>query len=110
MTLNTSAVAVCRSNAASSSRLSRTTSVSSRAAEDLSRCAAFVLRRRVLTGLPPALERRLIASPWAQDTASYRLKPALWKGLGPALCNCSVRQAQCRLWVRSCRGYLEGGE
>src|ERR1700733_12615407 len=109
MTLNTSAVVVCRSNASSSSRLSRTTSVSSRAAGNLSRCAAFVLRRRVLTGLPPALERGLIASPWAQDTASYRLKPALWKGLGPALCNCSVRQAQCRLWVNSCHATeLEG--
>jgi hypothetical protein len=45
----------------------------------LPRFRAAVLRRRVLTGSPPALERRLIASPEAQDKASCRLKIAYWK-------------------------------
>ena len=72
MTWSTSDVAVCCSNASFSSRVSRATSVSWLAAEGLRRDAAFsalrrfsftALRRRVLTGLPPALERRLTASP-----------------------------------------------
>ena len=62
-----------------SSRVSRATSVSWPAADELRRRTAFgalrrfratVLRRRVLTGSPPALERRLIAFPSAQDEAS----------------------------------------
>ena len=36
----------------------------------LSGVRAAILRRRVLTGSPPALERRLIAFPKAQDKAS----------------------------------------
>jgi hypothetical protein len=59
--------------------VSRATSVSWLAAEGLRRRTAFgasrrfsvtVLRRRVLTGSPPALERRLIAFPKGQDKAS----------------------------------------
>src|ERR1700730_17953027 len=32
-------------------------------------------------------------SPQAQEMASYRLRPMLWKGLGPALCGRSVTAA-----------------
>ena len=59
-----------------------------------------VLRRPALTGVRSVLERRLIASPWVQDRASYRLKRVLRKGLGRALCNYSVRKAQCPLTRR----------
>ena len=71
ITWSTSDVAVCCSNASFSSRVSRATSVTGLAAEELRRGAAFsalrgfsfaVLRRRVLTGLPPALERLFTAS------------------------------------------------
>jgi hypothetical protein len=71
MTWSTSAVAVCRSNDAFSSRVSRATSVSWPAADELRRRADLValrrfivaaLRRRVLTCSPPALERRFIGS------------------------------------------------
>jgi hypothetical protein len=87
------AVAVRCSSASSRSRVSRATSVSWPAG-GLRRTAAFgallrfraaVLRRRVLTGSPPALERRLIASPETQDKASCRLKIAHWKRSGAAL-------------------------
>ncbi len=72
MTRSTSEVAVCCSNASSRSRVSRATSVSWLAADGLLRGAAFgalrrfgiaALARRVLTGLPTSLERRLTASP-----------------------------------------------
>ena len=72
ITWSTSDVAVCCSSASFSSRVSRATSVSWLAGEELRRDAAFsasrgfsfaALRRRVLAGLPPALERRLTASP-----------------------------------------------
>jgi hypothetical protein len=33
----------------------------------------------------------------------------LWKGLGPALCNRSVTQAQCRIGVTSSRSAVEYG-
>jgi hypothetical protein len=68
---NISEFAVSRCSASSRSRVSRPTSVS-RPAGGLRRTAAFgalprfraaVLRRCVLTGSPPALERRLIAYP-----------------------------------------------
>ena len=39
------------------------------ASGNLRRLNATVFRRRVLAGLPPALERRLIAFPKAQDKA-----------------------------------------
>jgi hypothetical protein len=42
----------------------------------LGRLSVAAFRRRVLIGLPPALERRRIASPKAQDKALYRLKLA----------------------------------
>src|SRR6266568_9660375 len=73
MTRRTSAVAACSSRASTSSRVSRTTSASGPEADELLWRAAFgalplfsanVFRRRVLTGSPPALERRLIAYPW----------------------------------------------
>ena len=79
MTLSISEVAVCCSSASLSSRVSRATSVSWPAAEELRRDATFsasrgfsfaVLRPRALTGPLAALERRLIASPVAQDVAS----------------------------------------
>jgi hypothetical protein len=44
------------------------------------RCFSIaVLRRCDLADLPPALERRLIAFPEAQDKALYRVKIARWK-------------------------------
>ena len=72
MTRSTSDVAVSRSRASLSSRVRRVTSVSLPAVDELERATAFgalrrfrsgVLRRRPLTGSPPALERRFIASP-----------------------------------------------
>ena len=45
---------------------------------------------------PVVLSCRLIASPEAQDRASYRLGRALWKGLRWTLCNCSVRRLNVR--------------
>jgi len=86
--LNTSEVALCCSNASSRSRLSSAIVVLSLVLEGLRRpltlgalkrlgVAAF--RRRVLIGLPPALERRRIASPKAQDKASYRPKLVQWE-------------------------------
>jgi hypothetical protein len=56
--------------------VSRATSVSRVASEELRtafgalrRFSVTVLRRRALTGLPPALERPLIGSPKARDEA-----------------------------------------
>ena len=40
------------------------------------RLSVVAFGRRALVGLPPALERRRIASPMAQDKASYTLKLA----------------------------------
>ena len=70
ITPRTSEVAACCSRDSCSSRVSRATSVSWRAAEDLRLRALFgalrrlnVLRRCVFAALPPVLLRRLIASP-----------------------------------------------
>jgi hypothetical protein len=60
-----------------------------RAPADFARCAGFgvaALWRCDLAGLPPALERRLIAFPKAQDKASCRFKLAHWKRPGAVLC------------------------
>jgi hypothetical protein len=79
MMRSTSAVAFCCSNASSRSRLSSAIFVLVLALEGLRRPLTFgalgrssvaALRRRVLIGLPPALKRRRIASPMAQDKAS----------------------------------------
>ena len=71
MAPRTSEVALCCSNASFSSRASRATSASWPAADELRRRADLgalrrftvtALRRRALTGSPPAVERRLIGS------------------------------------------------
>jgi hypothetical protein len=75
MTLSTSVVAVCCFNASLSSRVSRATSVSWPAADELRRRTAFgalprvsvAVLRRVLAGPPLALDRRLIGSLYARD-------------------------------------------
>src|SRR5215472_12014551 len=95
MILRTCAVALCCSSASSRSRVRRATCVS-RSGAGAPRPGAFgtlrgfgvtVLRRRVLGGSRPALERRLIASLKAQDHAncgaewsdySRDLRPAEW--------------------------------
>src|SRR6516162_10946220 len=79
MIFRISAVAACCSKASFNSRLRRATFFSSLAEEKLFRCGVFDtlrrlggdgLRRRFLgASSPPALERRLIASPEAQDKA-----------------------------------------
>src|SRR5262249_49914458 len=78
MIFETSAAALCCSRASSRSRVSRATSVSCPATEALRapadsgalrRFDVTALGRRDLAGLPPALERRLIAFPKAQDKA-----------------------------------------
>src|SRR6516165_8134037 len=89
MTLSTSAVAICCSRASFSSRVSRATSVSGlvelreRTAFGASRRSGFVVLRRCdLADWPPALERRLIAFPEAQDKAlqAVRLAHQKWQG------------------------------
>jgi hypothetical protein len=79
MTLRTSEAAESCSKASSRSRLSSAFSVLVLALEGLRRPLTFgalgrlsvaAFRRRVLIGLPPALERRRIATPMAQDKAS----------------------------------------
>ncbi len=76
MSLRISETAESCSNDSSRSRVSSTTFLSWLTADELRRRTAFgalrrfsvtVLRRRALTGLRPALERRLIAPPEAQD-------------------------------------------
>jgi hypothetical protein len=70
MTRNTSAVAFSRSNASSRSRVRRASSVSwPTDSGALRRFGDTALWRCDLAGLPPALERRLIAFPKAQDKA-----------------------------------------
>ena len=113
MILRTSAVAVRCSSASCSSRVSRATSVSGLAAEEplwrgvfgvLRRFSVTVLRRLVLAASPPpALERRLIASPEAQDKASCRFKLAHWKRPGAVLCVTANFDRECPLWVKSRR-------
>src|SRR5215469_14956818 len=66
MSLSTSAVALCCSSKSSSSRRSRTTSVSWPEADELlwrTAFGAFALRLRALVGLLLARERRRIAHP-----------------------------------------------
>ena len=81
MTFSTSEVAVCCSSVSfslcSSSAILSVVSTAggSRPAFDALR-RFNVLGRCVFAVLPPVLPRRLIASPEAQDRASYRLKPA----------------------------------
>src|SRR6516165_8934338 len=73
--LRTSAVAACCSRASSSSRRSRTTSVSWPEADELlwrTAFGAFALWLRALVGLLLALERRRIAHPKAQDYADFQ--------------------------------------
>ena len=81
MTFSTSEVAVCCSSASFSSRVRALICSCGPAAERLRRCAVFgalwrcnVLGRCVFPSLLPVLLRRLIASPEAQDKASYRFK------------------------------------
>jgi hypothetical protein len=71
-------VAFCLSNASSRSRFNSAFFVLAlvpealrrpRTSGALGRFSVAALRRRVLIGLPPALERRRIASPMAQDKA-----------------------------------------
>ena len=81
-------MAVCCSNASFSSRVSRATFVSWLAAEEelrrradsgaLRRFTVTAFRRRALTGLPPALERRLIASLKHSGQAASGSKLAHW--------------------------------
>src|SRR5215469_8225842 len=60
-----------------------------------------LLRRFPAAALPPALERRLIAFPKAQDKASRRFKLAHWKRPGAVLCVTANFDRECPLWVRS---------
>ena len=60
-----------------------------------------VLRRCDLARSPPALERRLIAFPKAQDKASCRFKLAHWKRPGAVLCVTANFDRECPLWVIS---------
>src|SRR5262245_29516484 len=90
ITLRTSTVAACCSSASSCSRVRRATFVSLPVERERRPRPAFgalrrvnVLRRCVLAALPPALSRRRIASPEAQDKASYQLKVAHCKGGAP---------------------------
>jgi hypothetical protein len=108
ITLSTSEMAESCSDAAFSSPVSRATDVSWPAAEERRRRTAFSALRRFsvtgllrgpLAGLPPDLDRRFISVPTVAEIASYRLRPMVWKGLGSALCDCLVGQAQCRTWV-----------
>src|SRR6516164_1010523 len=106
----TSLIAVFSSSASSSSRLSRATTVSWPATETPRLRIAFgalrcfslvVLRRCNLADLPPALERRLIAFPKAQDKASCPFKLAHWKRPGAVLCATANFDRECPLWVIS---------
>ena len=81
MTLKTSAVAVSCCRDSFSSFVSRATFVSSRAADALRERTAFgamrllrtaVFRRCALVGSPPALDRRRMCRPSAQDKALWR--------------------------------------
>src|SRR6516164_8472765 len=105
MMRNTSADAVSRSSASSRSRLNSATFASLPATEELRRCTDFdalrrlgvvVLRRCNFADLPPALERRLIAFPKAQDKASCRLKIAHWNVDGVSLAQVVKRPANVR--------------
>src|SRR5262249_23359030 len=102
--------AASRSSASSRSRVSRATSVSSlgtkepRAPTDsgaLRRFGVTALWRCDLADLPPALERRLIAFPKAQDKASRRFKLAHWKRPGAVLCVTANFDRECPLWAKS---------
>ena len=104
MTLRTSEAAESCSNASSRSRLNSATFVSLSAAEELRRTLAFgalrrfsvtILRCRVLTGSPPALERRLIdieARP--ADVRFFNLVHVPYRGAGPALVDLLGGQVQ----------------
>jgi hypothetical protein len=73
MTRSTSEVASSRASDSCSPRVSRSTGVSGWVTEELrlwrTAFTVFALRLRALANLPPALERRLIAFPKAQDKA-----------------------------------------
>src|SRR6516165_3645262 len=110
MTCSTLEIAACCSSASCSSRVSRSTSVSwppteePRAPTDsgaLRRFGVTALWRCDLADLPPALERRLIAFPKAQDKASRRFKLAHWKRPGAVLCATANFDRECPLWVKS---------
>src|SRR5262249_43902865 len=111
ITLSTSAVAVCCSSACArcfracaSSRVRWSSSLWRFREGPRLRLAFGAFRRRVLTGWPPALERRLIAFPKAQDKALYQTRT-------PEVSD------ECPLWVKSrhrrmfaaCPLYLSSG-
>jgi hypothetical protein len=88
MTLRISEAAENCSNASSRSRVSSAIFVSAFVLAGLrrpltlgalERLSVVAFRRRAAIGLPPALERRRIASPKAQDKASYGVKLAQWQ-------------------------------
>ena len=106
ITRRTSAVAACSSCASLSSRACRSSRSCNSATEGSARPTAFdalrrsgvvVLRRCNLADLPPALERRLIAFPKAQDKASCRFKVAHWKRPGAVLCVTANFNRECPL-------------
>jgi hypothetical protein len=83
MILRTSDVAENCSNASSRSRVRRASSVSwPTDSGALRRFGVTALWRCDLAGLPPALERRLIAFPKAQDKALQAVRLAHWKWQG----------------------------
>src|SRR5258706_13921335 len=101
-------VAVCRASASFNSRLRASTCSCGSTAEGARSDVAFsalrrfglnVLRRRVLTGSLPALERRFIASPEAQERTSYRIKRGLKGGSCVVLRLCR-RLRPAGLWLR----------
>src|SRR6516164_2117297 len=90
MRRNTSAVAFSRSSASSRSRVSRATLVSSQAPDELRERTVFGAMRLLraaafgacaLGDLPPALDRRRICRPSAQDKASWQGQISTLEGL-----------------------------
>jgi len=73
----------------------------------LCRFSVAFFRRRALAGSSSDFERRIITFSKGQADASYRLRPTLWKGLRPALCNCSLSDAQCRIRVNCGKSQIE---
>src|SRR5262249_2683039 len=104
MTFKTSDVAVCCSCASFSSRVRALICSCGPAAENLRRRAVLgvfwrfnVLGRCVLPSLLPVLLRRLIASPEAQDRASYRQNSTLkGGGVTPANVRFGSKADMCR--------------
>src|SRR6516164_206280 len=112
ITRSTSAIAVCCSNAASSSRVSRLASVFLAKGSEPRRWTVFgtlrclnVFRRCVFATFPPVFPGRPIVSPEAQDRASYRLKLVPWKGWYH-VCSCPLWAKCGHVWhKKSCPLY-----